>query len=92
MKAITNLKTTIFSIALLSLVAACNTSNDTDFEAQEKGKIGKIYDHEKQGVDIENRDNQFYVSRNDNKEGQGQETGAPTDTIDGDGDKGIVPQ
>lgn len=68
-------------------LTSCGNKPDKSYENKEEAKVGKVYDHEQQGVDIENRDNQFPSSRNDSKEGTGQELGAPTDTIDGDGDK-----
>ena len=84
------------SILICSAVAALTVScrdKEKDAEAREEDKVGNVYNSEEQGVDIENRDNQFPSTRNDNVEGEGQETGAPTDTVDGDGDKGVkMPQ
>jgi hypothetical protein len=64
-------------------------SEVTEAEERERDKTGNVYNSDEQGVDIENRDNQFNTSRNDNTEGYGQETGAPSDTIDNDGDKKV---
>lgn len=80
------LKKAFLICSAVVLMASCN-DKEKEAEAREEGKVGNVYNSEEQGVDIENRDNQFPVSRNDNEEGTGQETGAPTDTIDGDGDK-----
>lgn len=72
---------------LLTLLASCGHNDSKDAEDAEEDKVGKIYNPKVQGIDMENRDNQFPSSRNDNREGTGQETGAPSDTVDGDGDK-----
>lgn len=79
---------TIFISSVLAFSTIACTDKEKEAEALEEDKVGNIY-NEEQGVDIENRDNQFPVSRNDNNEGTGQETGAPTDTIDGDGDNKV---
>lgn len=61
-------------------IVACKDDDRKEQEEREEAKAGKIYNPEQQGMDHENRDNQFSQSRNDNKEGTGQETGAPSDT------------
>jgi hypothetical protein len=90
MKTSLNMKT-IFMSALIAFVILSCTDKEKEAEAREEEKVGNIY-NEEQGVDVENRDNQFPASRNDNEEGTGQETGAPSDTIDGDGDKKVNAQ
>jgi hypothetical protein len=67
-------------IAMLLTMLSCKEDNMKKQEEREEAKAGKIYNPEQQGIDHENRDNQFSQSRNDNKEGTGQETGAPSDT------------
>jgi|GEM_PF-6334473 len=63
------------------MAASCNNRDERkDLEMREEAKVGRVYDTARQGIDHENRDNQFPVSRNDNREGTGQETGAPSDT------------
>ncbi|HYD90141.1 MAG TPA: hypothetical protein VEA37_01480 [Flavobacterium sp.] len=63
------------------LIASCGTKDERkEYEEREEAKVGRVYDTAYQGIDHENRDNQFPVSRNDNREGTGQETGAPSDT------------
>lgn len=61
----------------------------TEEEQQARDKVGDIYNDQEQGIEHENRDNQFPSSRNDNMEGYGQSLGAPSDTVDNDGDKKI---
>ena len=64
-----------------TLTISCNNKDERkEFEEREEAKVGRVYDTAQQGIDHENRDNQFPVSRNDNREGTGQETGAPSDT------------
>lgn len=88
MKKFIRLKRAIAICTLLVSITAC-TDKQKEAEANEEDKVGKVYNADEQGIDIENRDNQFPVTRNNNVEGEGLETGAPTDTIDGDGDKAI---
>ncbi|MCR5863252.1 hypothetical protein LRS05_14480 [Flavobacterium sp. J372] len=83
-------KTIMLSAILASFSIAC-TNKKEKAEEQQEAQAGDVYDDTQQGVEHENRDNQFPESRNDNKEGNGLETGAPTDTIDGDGDMGTKP-
>lgn len=90
MKTSLNLKTIFMSAVMAFTILSC-ADREKEAEAREEEKVGNIY-NEEQGVDVENRDNQFPASRNDNKEGTGQETGAPSDTIDGDGDMKTNPQ
>ena len=68
-------------IAGLAVFISC-TGNDPqkEAEAREKAKVGKVFNPEEQGIEHENRDNQFPYSRNDDKQGTGLETGAPSDT------------
>jgi hypothetical protein len=68
-----------FTLPLL-LLSCSDTSEREKAEAREEAKVGTVYNRKVQGIHIENRDNQFYVSRKDNIEGTGQETGAPSDT------------
>ncbi|OYQ37340.1 hypothetical protein CHU92_08370 [Flavobacterium cyanobacteriorum] len=68
--------------AILLALFSCGKNKSEDKPPQGKN----IHNEDIQGVQHENRDNQFPESRNDNTEGNGLETGAPTDTIDGDGD------
>ena len=91
MNKLTNLTRAVALSLILASFASC-TDKAKEAEAREEEKVGDVYDAEQQGVDIENRDNQFPVSRNNNVEGEGQETGAPSDTIDGDGDKAMKQQ
>lgn len=79
----------VFLSAVLATATIACTDKKEKAEEQEEAKTGNVYDDTQQGVEHENRDNQFPASRNDNREGYGMETGAPTDTIDSDGDKGI---
>lgn len=80
MKTLTTIKTTVLSISLLVLLS-CNDENKQEkMEQREQAKVGKVYDEKHQGIEHENRENQFFVSRNDDVKGQGQETGAPSDT------------
>lgn len=73
----------MYAAMLAVMFVSCGRSDkDSDADAQ----AGDVYNTEKQGIEHENRDNQFPSSRNDNKEGTGLETGAPSDTVDGDGD------
>lgn len=74
--------TLFFTILAACIVTACNDRNDKmeQMEQREEAKVGKVFDPERQGIDQETRDNQFPSSRNDNREGTGLETGAPTDT------------
>jgi len=68
-------------VAGLVVFISCNTRDEQkEAEAREKAKVGKVYNPEEQGIEHENRDNQFPSSRNDNRQGTGQETGAPSDT------------
>lgn len=83
-------KTMVLGIMLASLSIAC-TDKKEKAEEQQEAQAGDVYNDGQQGVEHENRDNQFPESRNDNSEGNGLETGAPTDTIDGDGDMGTKP-
>lgn len=63
------------------MLLSCNDQSEREkMEEREEAKVGEVYDRKVQGVHIENRDNQFYVSRKDDIEGTGQETGAPSDT------------
>jgi len=91
MKKLINL-TRVFALSLMIVGFVSCADKDKEAEAREEDKVGDVYDAEQQGVDIENRDNQFPATRNNNVEGEGQETGAPSDTIDGDGDKAMQQQ
>lgn len=84
-----NLKFLLLYGFVAFLTLSCN-DNKKEAENREEEKVGNVYDSDVQGTQHENRDNQFNTSRNDNIEGTGQETGAPSDTIDGDGDRGII--
>lgn len=88
MKILSNYKALLMTTMLAIALTAC-TDKQEKAEDAERNKVGEVYNDEEQGVQHENRDNQFPESRNDVKEGTGLETGAPTDTIDGDGDKKI---
>jgi hypothetical protein len=90
MKSISLLKTIALGVMLGSFSIACNDKKEKA-EEQQEAQAGDVYNDAQQGVEHENRDNQFPDSRNDNSEGNGLETGAPTDTIDGDGDIGTKP-
>jgi len=80
MRNIPALKITLI-LFITIVVASCNTKDpQKEAEAKEENKVGKIYNPEEQGIEQENRDNQFPSSRNDNKKGTGLETGAPSDT------------
>lgn len=70
----------ILCAMLFCSMLSCKDDDRKKQEEREEAKAGKIYNPEQQGMDHENRDNQFSQSRNDNKEGTGQETGAPSDT------------
>lgn len=61
----------------------------TEEEQEARDKVGNVYDDKVRGIEHENRDNQFPTSRNDNREGYGQSLGAPSDTVDNDGDKKV---
>jgi len=82
MKTIQNCRNIFVAAVFVSLLAACEAKNtQTEFEARERGKIGKVYDPAQQGNLHENRENQFPSSRNSNGQGmEGLETGAKTDT------------
>ena len=84
MKIATNVRIAFAALVLSCPATAC-TDKKQDAETQEEQNAGAMQNDEN-GVQNENRDNQFPESRSDNKEGTGLETGAPTDTIDGDGD------
>lgn len=76
----------LFSLILIS----CNDNDKRkEMEDRENAKVGKVYDREQQGIEHENRENQFPSSRNDSGKGTGQETGAPSDTTAA---KEITPQ
>lgn len=72
----------LFAIAAFALmIVSCESRNNkTEAEAAAEAKVGKVYDDEQQGQGQENRVNQFSYSRNDSKQGDGLETGAPSDT------------
>lgn len=87
MKNPTNFKKAFLSLLFLIVsigYTSCNNRTETNSakkaEKQEQEKVGNVYDEEQQGPGHENRDNQFPSSRNDNKQGTGLETGAPSDT------------
>ena len=65
---------------MIALALISCQDKQKEAEANEEDRVGNVYDKEQQGIEHENRDNQFPSSRNDNKEGTGLETGAPTDT------------
>ncbi|WP_297332880.1 hypothetical protein [Flavobacterium sp.] len=68
-------------IALPIMFLSCNEQSEREkMEEREEAKVGEVYNRKVQGIHIENRDNQFYVSRKDDIEGTGLETGAPSDT------------
>lgn len=90
MKRIAIIKTLAILCFSTFITLSCK-QNVTDEEQAARDDVGKVYDSKQQGVDIENRDNQSPSSRNDNKEGYGQSLGAPSDTVDNDGDKKIEP-
>jgi hypothetical protein len=74
-------KTAFLGLAALALLTSCEQKDERkEAEAREKAKVGKIYNPEEQGIEHENRENQFPYSRNNNKKGEGQETGAKSDT------------
>lgn len=78
MKKLKYLFVTVFAITLLW---SCKKDDPMkDEEAREEDKVGKVYNPEETGNGQETRDNQFPSSRNDNKKGTGQETGASSDT------------
>lgn len=62
------------------LLSACKDDPEKEQEAREEAKVGKVYNPKATGNGHETRDNQFPSSRNDDKKGTGQETGAPSDT------------
>lgn len=73
----------IFLLSLLATLALYSCKDERkETEAREEEKVGKVYNPEEQGNEHENRDNQFPQSRNDNKQGTGLETGAPSDTTE----------
>lgn len=90
MKVVKISRAVLLGLFLATASIAC-TDKKEQAEENEEAQAGEVYNSEQQGVEHENRDNQFPDSRNDNSEGNGLETGAPTDTIDGDGDKGTNP-
>lgn len=81
MKIVSVLRGSAFTAMVALALFSCQDKSK-EAEAREENKVGNVYDKEQQGIEHENRDNQFPSSRNDNKEGTGLETGAPTDTID----------
>lgn len=83
-------KKVFYGSMILAGLFAC-TDKKEKAEEREEAKTGTVYDSTQQGIEHENRDNQFPESRNDNSEGNGLETGAPTDTTDADGDIGTKP-
>lgn len=83
-------KTSLIIAAFALCAIGCSDKKEKADE-QHDAQVGKVYDTTQQGIEHENRDNQFPESRNDNREGNGLETGAPTDTTDGDGDRGTKP-
>jgi hypothetical protein len=66
--------------ALIVFISCTKRDEQKEAEAREEAKVGKVYNPEEQGIEHENRDNQFPSSRNDSRQGTGQETGAPSDT------------
>lgn len=76
-----NMKLFCLGAFFMALVSCGNNKSEN-----KPPESGDVHNEDIQGVQHENRDNQFPESRNDNSEGNGLETGAPTDTIDGDGD------
>jgi hypothetical protein len=76
-------KKTILAAFIAVFAMSCNSKDEQkELEAREEAKVGKVYNPEEQGIEHENRDNQFPSSRNDKREGTGLETGAPSDTTD----------
>ena len=76
-----NLSIIGFAALAALIMASCNSKDERkEFEEREEAKVGHVYDTAHQGIAHENRDNQFPMSRNDNREGTGLETGAPSDT------------
>ncbi|RZJ76246.1 MAG: hypothetical protein EOO45_02995 [Flavobacterium sp.] len=76
-----NLKSSLVAFVFGAVLVSCESRNNkTEAESNEEDKVGNVYDADHQGPGHETRDNQFPESRNDNQEGTGLETGAPTDT------------
>ena len=94
MKCIISLKLLCATCITALLLLSCQQSAEqsrvgievTDEEKEARDEVGDIYDDQVRGIEHENRDNQFPTSRNDNMEGYGQSLGAPSDTVDNDGD------
>lgn len=74
------LKSALVLLSAIALFWACKDDPKKEEEAREEAKVGKVYNPKETGNGHETRDNQFPSSRNDNKKGTGQETGAPSDT------------
>lgn len=70
----------LLAATMAAVVTGCKDDPKKEQEAREKAKVGKVYNPKETGNGLETRDNQFHSSRNDNKKGTGQETGAPSDT------------
>ena len=85
MKPLNLIKLAVLSAFFATPLISCSDKKENTDTYQETA-AGEVYDTTQQGVQHENRDNQFPESRNDNYEGNGLETGAASDTIDGDGD------
>lgn len=90
MKSLNLIKITVLSMILVSPLIACSDKKEST-DTYRQSEAGEVYDTTQQGVQHENRDNQFPESRNDNYEGNGLETGAASDTVDGDGDRSKKP-
>jgi len=73
-------KYAVAALVITMCFVSCKKDEQKEAEAREEAKVGKVYNPEEQGIEHENRDNQFPSSRNDNDKGTGQETGAPSDT------------
>jgi len=73
-------KAAFLGLAAVALLTSCEKKDERkEAEAREEAKVGKIYNPEEQGMEHENHENQFPSSRNNNKKGEGLETGTPSD-------------
>lgn len=82
MKNLSFIKIVPIAAALIVFISCSEKDPRKKAEARERAKVGKVFNPEVQGIEHENRDNQFPSSRNDNRQGTGQETGAPSDTTE----------
>lgn len=61
------IKAALFSLAITASLISCNEKDESDkFEQRERAKVGKVYNPDHQGIEHENHNNQFPISRNNN--------------------------